>query len=295
MHYCETFEEVENYWGKDLRYYARRVALDTLSFFSKSERQKRLQEPRIHFLYFHHIFSDEKTKFDRLVAELSETHTFISHSEAVERLLTNRIDKPYISWSSDDGFKNNLDAASILNKYSSSCCFFVNPFSIGLNDYNEIQKFCDEKLIMPPIEFMNWQDLKDLLDDGHEIGAHTLEHDAVNKMELNTFKKDLIECKAVLEENCGTTIAHFAYPYGKFQNFSKEAYDAVFEAGYTSCSTAVRGCHKTFGKSFAANELFIRRDQVIAAWNKEHINYFMSNSVKDCEFEDNLLPASYIL
>ncbi|GGG42556.1 hypothetical protein GCM10011414_10170 [Croceivirga lutea] len=292
MKYCTTFNEVQKYWGKNFRFYLRNIALDTLSIANSLVRDTYLIQPRIHFLYFHHVFEDEKLNFERLVATLSKTHTFISHSEAIHRLTNNTVDKPYITWSSDDGFKNNLDAGEILTKYGASCCFFVNPHSIGLTDYDMIKEFCKVKLEMPPIEFMTWKDCNDLIDEGHEIGSHTLFHDMVSKMSIPNFKKDLKESKDILETHCGE-IKHFAFPYGKFECFSKEAFEAVFEMGYESCSTAVRGSHMTFGKTLERDKLFIRRDQIIAAWNFNHILYFMTKSVKSSTYEDNFIPDFY--
>jgi peptidoglycan/xylan/chitin deacetylase (PgdA/CDA1 family) len=265
------------------------MALDGLSLFDSANLIKRFKEPRIHFLYFHHIFEDEKIPFDKLVARLSENHTFITHSEAVERLIMGDIDQPYITWSSDDGLKSNMDAAEILEKYGASCCFYVNPDSIGLTNYDEIKKFCAERLNMPPTEFMNWDDLRVLVDNGHEIGSHTMRHDSVNEMEIEAFKKDLKQSKEILQEHCGP-IKHFAYPYGKYEYFTNEAFDAVFEMGYESCSTAVRGCHFTDSNGLAKEELFIRRDQIIAAWKGSHIDYFISQSVKNMAPENNLVP-----
>lgn len=291
MHYCDSFEEVQKYWGRNLRYFSRKIALDGLSIFQKIESNSYLLEPRIHFLYFHHIFKDEKKKFDVLVSKLAQAHTFISHSEAVERLVTNKVDRPYISWSSDDGFKNNLDAAEILDKYGASCCFFVNPYSIGLRKFDAIEAFCREKLNMPPIEFLDWNEIRQLLESNHEVGAHTVYHDAVNNMDINTFENDLLECKTILEGQTGSTVEHFAYPYGKFKYFNREAYERVFKMGYTSCSTAVRGCHKTFDTPIEPHSLLIRREQIIAAWDIKHIAYFMTKSVKGSTFKNNLLPT----
>ena len=251
--------------------------------------QDSFKVPRIHFLYFHHVFEDEKKPFEKLVSRLADAHTYISHSEAVERLIMGDVDRPYICWSSDDGFKNNLDAAQILQKYGASCCFYVNPYSIGMTDFKAIEKFCTERLVMPPVEFMNWDDLNFLIQNGHEIGSHTMKHDFVYEMNLDAFKKDLQQSKDILEKHCGP-IKHFAYPYGKFEYFTEQAFDAVFEAGYDSCSTAVRGCHFTDSNGLPKEKLFIRRDQIIAAWKGSHIDYFISQSVKNMAPENNLVP-----
>jgi len=95
------------------------------------------------------------------------------------RLLSGTVDKPYIAWSSDDGFKNNAIAAEVLNNYGAKACFYINPETIGLSDKNKIKQFCDVKLKMPPIAFADWRDVELLLKQGHEIGSHTMAHDNV--------------------------------------------------------------------------------------------------------------------
>ena len=70
-------------------------------------------------------------------------------------MLSGNIDKPYISISLDDGFKNNLSAVKIMNKYGIKGCFFVNPDTIGLKDFSEVKSFCNNRLHCPPTEFMN--------------------------------------------------------------------------------------------------------------------------------------------
>lgn len=277
------------HYGKGPKYYLRNVALDGLSLIGGDGLLERFKQPRVHFLYFHHIFQDEKVPFKQLVAKLSKTHTFISHSEAVNRLVEGNVDKPYISWSSDDGLKSNLDAAEVLDEFGASCCFFINPSTIGLKDFDQIKDFCLEKLDMPPTEFMTWNDIEVLLKNGHEIGSHTMYHHAVVDMAIEDFKNDLKESKQIIEEKCGP-IHHFAYPFGKFQYFSQAAFDAVFEMGYSSCSTAVRGSHYTNEKGIDRNQLFIRRDQIIAAWKASHIDYFISQSVKKMQPQNNLTP-----
>ena len=292
MTFCRTYSEVQDFHGKGARYYARMAALNGLSLVEKIGMSKRFNVPRIHFLYFHHIFQDEIEPFRKLLLNLAEQHSFISHSEGVDRLINGNIDRPYVCWSSDDGFKNNVDAAKVLNEFGASCCFFINPNTIGLNDYEKVSVFCKERLDMPPAPFMNWNDIEFLLKTGHEIGSHTMNHDFVNKMQKDEFKNDLRQSKEVLESYCGH-IKHFAYPYGKFENFSKAAFESVFETGYHSCSTGVRGCHVVDERGMAKEQLFVRREHVVAAWKIDHMNYFLSKSVRNINKTNNYLPAFY--
>ncbi len=293
MCYTNTFREVKKYHGSSFRGIARNLALDVLSVRNTLlDVEKWYRRPRVHFLFIHHIFEDEVGNFEKVLLQLSKHHTFISYSEAVERVVSGNVDKPYISWSSDDGFKNNLKAAEVLDRFGAKACFFINPSSIGVSDTNWIANFCEQKLKMPPIEMMDWEDVADLQKRGHEIGAHTMKHDRISKMNAAEIKEDLMACKEVLKRQCGY-VDHFAYPYGRFFDFNKMAFDLVFDTGYQSCATGERGCHISDGSKLNKEDLLIRRDQVICAWKLEHIMYFVAQSSKRASLSSNFLPESY--
>ena len=292
MTFTKNFKEVQQYQGLTMRSVARSLALDVLALKNRLQNVEHwYKRPRIQFLFIHHIFNDEVKTFELLLEKLSKHHTFISHSEAVEKVLSGNIDRPYISWSSDDGFKNNLKAAEILNRYDAKACFFINPNSIGSKEKEWISRFCKERLNMPPVEFLEWDDVTALQKFGHEIGSHTLNHRNIARMNFDEITHDLVESKKILEKHCGH-IKHFAYPYGRYYDFSKQAFDSVFETGYDSCSTGERGCHISNASSIDKHDLLIRRDQVICAWKLQHIMYFIANGAKKANFSDNFFPET---
>lgn len=288
----QNFKEVEIRNGVSVRHRARNLALDALALKQRFvDGRDAIYRPRVQFLFFHHVFQDELENFELLVRELAEVHTFISHTEAVDRLLSGNVDRPYISWSSDDGFLNNLQAAEILERYGAKACFFLNPSSIGMTDHQKITAFCDRRLNMPPIAFLDWRGVEALLKNGHEIGAHTVHHQRVTEMSLSQFGEDLELCKEQLEEKCGP-VHHFAYPYGRYFDFYRAAHELVFQKGYSSCSSGERGCHVSNGERIKKEALFIRRDQVIAAWKREHMKFFIVSNAAKAVYEDNFLPPS---
>lgn len=293
MHYCESFSQFQEYQGGNLRRKVRSLVLDGLSLSNSLEHNKEmLRTPRVQLLYIHHIFKDEAANFEKIVKFLAERYAFISHSEAVTRILTNTIDKPYIAWSSDDGIWNNTIAAEILNRYGASCCFYINPKSIQLSTFEDIEQFCYKKLEMPPVKFLSWDDVNQLQKQGHEIGNHTYDHSMVSELSLSTFGENFLKAHDMIRKNCGPT-THFAYTYGKFEHFNKAAYDFVFEQGYDSCTSAVRGCHVNGVKTLAKDELFLRRDQIMGNWPLAHIEYFLIQSAKKASFSTNFLPQPY--
>jgi peptidoglycan/xylan/chitin deacetylase (PgdA/CDA1 family) len=273
-----------------LRAKARNLALNVLIFKQNLKGiEKYLVVPRIQFLYIHHAFADELTQLDQLMQVLSKYHTFISHSEAVERILNNQIDKPYIVLSTDDGFKNNIAAAQIFNKYNAKACFFINPGLIDEHDFETIKTHCKVKLHLPPVEFLTWQDVNELLAQGHEIGAHTMYHDNIANMSEQAIEEDMKLSYEILNKNCGP-VKHFAFPYGRFSHFNKTGKELVFKVGYQTCSSAERGCHIPSSSELKQKDLCIRRDHVILDWPMDHIIYFLVNNVKNRSEKNNYFP-----
>ena len=294
MQYTKQYSEFAALQPRSLRRTLRNAALSALDFKERllSGRGAGLREPRVQMLFFHHIFEDERAPFDRLLRTLAQTHVFVSHSEAVRRILAGENTEPCISFSSDDGLKNNLYAAEILERYGATACFYINPNSIGMSEPQRVAAFCRSRLEFPPAEFLDWKDVSALQARGHEIGAHTMDHINVAHTPIDAFCEDLARSRQTLLERCGAA-HHFAYPYGRFFHFSAAAMAAVFDAGFDSCASAERGCH-TCGAPVAKDQLLLRRDQIVAAWPLAHNMYFIRRHARLRQLARDQWPASMI-
>tara|TARA_Y100001958_G_C21248081_1_gene580295 strand:- start:7705 stop:8604 length:900 start_codon:yes stop_codon:yes gene_type:complete len=282
--------KANNFRGFRLRGFIRDLALDILSLETILPNTKKFfEKPRIQFLYIHHVFDDEIESFDKLLKFLSKHYSYISYSKAVKKILNGDIDKPYICISSDDGFKNNLNAVKVMNKYGVKGCFFINPDTIGLKDLSKIKSFCNNTLLCPPLEFMEWDDLDYLIKCGHEIGSHTMNHIKISETNMNKVEDNINESYQILNKHFGEVL-HFAYPYGRYFHFNKKAFDLVFNAGFISCASAERGCHISNNKNLKKNKLLIRRDNLVCNSNINHILYFMLNNSKKSSYKKNLYP-----
>lgn len=289
MQYTTNYYEIKDKKQRNLRSIVRNIALTGLSKKTQIINSGNLLEkPRIQFLYVHHVFDDEIDKFRILLKKLSAHHSFIPYSEAVEKIINNNIDKPYIVISSDDGFLNNLNAVKVMDEFGIKGCFFVNPDTIGLTQYSEIKKFCHERLNFPPVKFLDWNDVENLLRNNHEIGSHTMGHIKISETEINEVEDNLYKSYEILNQKCGS-VKHFAYPYGRFFHFNKSAFNIVFEIGYRSCATAERGCHIT-NAPVHQEHLLLRRDHVICDWPLGHIMYFIYQNSKNALPKRNLYP-----
>ncbi len=288
--FIEEYQQIKKEIPFTLRAGIRHLALSGLALKDKiAGIDQLLATPRVQFLYIHHSFRDELSQLDRLMKHLSVHHTFVSYSDAVEMVLENRIDRPCISISSDDGFKNNVLAAEILDNYDAKACFFINPGLIEESNFEKIEQHCKRKLHLPPIEFLDWNDVTRLIEKGHEIGGHTMYHDNMAEMSESALQEDLQATHQLISERCGKAF-HFAFPYGRFGHFNELARRAVFEAGFVSCASAERGSHFNNPHLLTKDTLCIRRDHVILDWSISQIMYFIANNVRNKGRNGNLFP-----
>ena len=64
-------------------------------------------------------------------------------------------------------------------------------------------------------EMLNWHEVAGLANAGWEIGAHTLSHPDLSRTPVTQAIREISESKRRIEERLGTTVAAFAYPYGR--------------------------------------------------------------------------------
>lgn len=292
MSFLENYSELITSRPFDLRDMLRGAALSGLSLLDRWEGyEKELKKPRVHFLYIHHVFKDEEIRLRNLLEILQRHHTFITYKEAIRRILQNQIDKSYIVFSSDDGLKNNLQAAKILRENGAYACFFINPPIIGQKDPQIIHEFCEKRLIFPDVEFLDWDEVEQIQSLGHEIGSHTMGHIQIAEMPEEQIREDMQATYNIIRQRCGAA-EHFAFPYGRFFHFNETGRKACFEAGFKSCASAERGSHVNGRQVISENELCILRDLVVLGWDINHILHFIVKSAKKASFENNFFPYS---
>src|SRR5687767_12489681 len=165
-----------------LRDVARAVALTTLATATRftGRMHRHISRPRVQFIYLHHVLSDEEPSFRQLLKQLSRQHTLVGHSEAIRRVQTGEIDRPYVSFSFDDGFRDNMRAARVLGEFGTTGCFFVCPALVGEQSRDKLAAFARhlEFPVLTPL--LSWQDMEQMMKAGHEIGGHTMTHPALS-------------------------------------------------------------------------------------------------------------------
>jgi|AntAceMinimDraft_18_1070375.scaffolds.fasta_scaffold78149_2 peptidoglycan/xylan/chitin deacetylase (PgdA/CDA1 family) len=126
-------------------------------------------------------------------------------------------DRSYVSIVFDDGYTDMHDnVLPILNEYNISSTFYIIPGLVG-------EKFEEEKI-------MDWEQIKELQEQGHEIGSHSMNHPRLTKITRKNIISELKSSKEELESR-DLTINSLAIPYGDYneeiKNIAREYYSSV--------------------------------------------------------------------
>jgi peptidoglycan/xylan/chitin deacetylase (PgdA/CDA1 family) len=169
----------------------------------------------------------------------------------------------------DDGFKScRAMADQVLNEMGIKAVFFVCPKiiedSVKSNSSFEAmvqQNIFDAEnrslLTRNDFSFLNWDDLKALVKDGHCVGAHTLSHKRLSTIkDINELRDEIILSKDFLEKNLNVKIDCFAYPFGDNKSIQASGYK-IIKNQFRYCFTGLRGINL-----IRANPHYLFRDQI---------------------------------
>lgn len=89
---------------------------------------------------------------------------------------------------------------------------------------------------------MNWDEVRKLAADPLvTIGAHTVNHFAVVKLDADRARAEMDEGARVIEAETGVRPKHFAYPYGDAGSAGPRDFEIAKQLGFTSAVTTRKG------------------------------------------------------
>jgi peptidoglycan/xylan/chitin deacetylase (PgdA/CDA1 family) len=106
----------------------------------------------------------------------------------------------------------------------------IHEMILGLDVNGHFEDPC--KLYVTP------KQLREMSDNGVEIGAHTLSHPNLRILDDSSLLNEVGESKRQLEQIVQKPVRMFAYPFGHKDYFDERVIDAVRQAGfYAACTT----------------------------------------------------------
>jgi peptidoglycan/xylan/chitin deacetylase (PgdA/CDA1 family) len=196
-------------------------------------------------IMYHHINYSQVRKADtvspqslELQMDFLKRHKYnvISLDDYVKaKQLNQRLPRKTAVITFDDGYEDNyIHGFKILEKYGYKATFFI-PF-IKVGDQGR----------------MNWDQIRELVVAGHEIGSHTYYESYLPELRLEDQRFEIVESKKGFEEKLGVPMEHFCYPSGGFSRTIKKI---VKEAGYLSSSATNRGYDKENHNLYEINRI----------------------------------------
>ncbi len=94
----------------------------------------------------------------------------------------------------------------------------------------------------PDAQTLNPEDLMQLAaSDTVTIGAHTVDHVRLRDRPAREQRDTISGSKRELEQSIGRAVSHFAYPFGRRDDFDDRSVDAVRSAAFDTACTAIPG------------------------------------------------------
>lgn len=131
--------------------------------------------------------------------------------------------KPVMLTFDDGDLDQYTTALPILDKHKFKGAFFIMTVAIGRRGKQP---------------YMDKDQIKDLADRGHTIGAHTWDHHNVKKYQGDDWKTQIDEPNAKLQGIIGKPIKYFAFPFGLWNT---QALPELKKRGYAAAFTLADG------------------------------------------------------
>jgi peptidoglycan/xylan/chitin deacetylase (PgdA/CDA1 family) len=146
--------------------------------------------------------------FNALLTSIEKRYEVTSLSGGFMKLRSNSIDRSMLTLTFDDADKTVWSNClpELRTRQLPACLFVCTGFvDAGVRDISTGR-----------YEVMSWEDLKEWVSAGLEVGAHTVNHIPLNQATLGRSKWEILESKRVLEKRLGREVQHFAYPWGYY-------------------------------------------------------------------------------
>jgi peptidoglycan/xylan/chitin deacetylase (PgdA/CDA1 family) len=203
-------------------------------------------------IFVYHSVSDSPTNafavttedFDRQIGYLTE-HYSVRSVDAIVALLASGQPVPprTVAVTIDDGFKDAFTHAfPVLRRYDVPATIFLPTAFIGTQG-------ASDKL--PLSDFMSWDEVREMTRHGVSFGSHTVDHPSLASLSHREAQHQIERSKARLEDELGTEVTGFSYPYGTARDFGTDVAELVKAAGYSWAVSGINGVNNPNTDRFA--------------------------------------------
>lgn len=157
----------------------------------------------------------------------------------------------------DDGFASNHAVATrVLEAHGVKALFFVCPGLVELGADQALSRLGASASADHGRRLMTWDAIEALRAMGHTIGAHSMNHHRLSRLQGAELDQEIAASGEVLRRRLGAPVDWFAYPFGDIDSISTPALACVAEH-FRYCRSGVRGANHA-----ETRRLALRADQV---------------------------------
>lgn len=209
---------------------------------ASSHYSHRQQTPVI-LVYYHRVadtrpvaWSLTNAQFKAHIDWLQSQYQMVSIAEAQRRIVEGN-DQPVVHVTFDDGYAENCDQAlPLLIDRGIPCTYFVT-----LDNVANARPFGHDQKLGCDFPANTIAELRDLAEQGIEIGAHTRTHPNMGQVQdLETIYDEIVLAKQELSELLDRPVRYFAFPFGMKPNLSSAA-AAMARADGIDCVVSAYG------------------------------------------------------
>jgi peptidoglycan/xylan/chitin deacetylase (PgdA/CDA1 family) len=176
-------------------------------------------------------------KFEAFCHFLRKYARVVPFSEQVQACREGRDMSGTVSITFDDGYLDNFEvAAPILRALNLPATFFITTGFIG----SKFVPFWDVNLERGT-SWMSWDNVRSLIAQGFEVGAHTDTHIDMGRADAETMRAELELSKKKIKDELGIGVKLFAFPFGGRENITDRSREIVRDLGFICCASCYGG------------------------------------------------------
>ena len=210
-------------------------------------RRWNLRKPSRAAIFLHHRVNDyskdvltvDLETFAAQLLAIAKYYPFTSTRNIVDSVKLKRpIKATSVAIHFDDCYRDILtNGAPLLNALSVPACAFINSGFVGTHrPYpHDLDKYPFDYEKLSAAELRQW------IEFGFDLGAHTVNHVDLGKMLGETAEHEIIDCGKELEKIVSKPVDLFSYPFGRPENISVGSREIVKTSGYVALFSAYGG------------------------------------------------------
>jgi peptidoglycan/xylan/chitin deacetylase (PgdA/CDA1 family) len=89
---------------------------------------------------------------------------------------------------------------------------------------------------------MQWSEVRQMAENGVDVGAHTVSHPMLSRVQdLQELFHEIEHCQRRIEEELSRPVVHFGYPYGHQEDFNDETLKVLEQCKFQTAVTTQHG------------------------------------------------------